>query len=145
MLMRIAGVTTRLPLGLLPLGLPRLARRVAPVALGLALRRLGGIADHLLDRFALLARLAFRFLLGLAHGAFRSLLGLAIGTLRLAHCTGSGNRLPLLPAPDHLRIIRPRSRLELFERLLPRFGGPGEPFLYVVVLIASHRILSGVL
>src|SRR5262245_40831970 len=145
MLMRIAGVTTRLPLGLLPLGLPRLARRVAPVALGLALRRLGGVADHLLDRLALLARLPFGLLLGLARSAFGVRLGFAFGPLRLAHGARSGDGLPLLPSPDHVGIVRPRSRLELLERLLPRLGGPGKPLLYVVVLIASHRILSGLL
>src|SRR5262245_11912377 len=140
MLMRIAGVITPLPLDL-----PRLARRVAPVALGLALRRLGGVADHLLNRLALLAGLAFRLLLGLARGALRDLFGFTFGPLRLAHRACGGDGLPLLPSPDHVGIIRARSRLEFLERLLPRLGGPGKPLLYVIVLIASHRILSGLL
>src|SRR5215475_1283491 len=57
----------------LPLDLPRLARGVAPVALGLALRCLGGIADHLLDRLALLACLAFSLFLGRARHALGGL------------------------------------------------------------------------
>src|SRR6476469_8080683 len=108
MLIRIAGVTASGSL------LPRLAGGIAPVALRLALGRLGVLG----------------------------LLRLALG---LAHLAGGRNRRALFPPLDHLRVVRTRPRLEFLQRLLPRLGGPGEPLLHVVVLEASHCILSRVL
>ena len=80
------------------LGLPRLARGVAPVALGLALGRLGGVADHLLDRLAPLARLALDLLDGLARGALLGFLGLLGLALALRSLAGLGNGRALVRA-----------------------------------------------
>src|SRR5205085_8319890 len=139
MLIRIAGVTASGSL------LPRLAGGIAPVALRLALGRLGGVADHLLDRLAALAGLTLDLLDRFARGALLGFLGLLRLALGLAPLAGGRNRRALFPPLDHLRVVRTRPRLEFLQRLLPRLGGPGEPLLHVVVLEASHCILSRVL
>src|SRR2546430_350253 len=102
MLIRIAGVTALARL----LRLPRLAGGIATVALGLALGRLGRVADHLLDRLTPLAGLPLDLLDCLACGAllgFLGPLGLALGFAPLA---GGRDRRALFPPLDHLRVVR---------------------------------------
>ena len=78
--------------------LPGLAGGVAAVALGLALGGLGGVADHLLDGLALLARLPLDLLLGLALGPLGGFLGPDDRPLLLAHLARGSDGLPLLAA-----------------------------------------------
>src|ERR1700674_2507343 len=107
MLTRNAGVT---PLSHL-LRLPLLARRIAPVALGLALGRLGRVADHLLDRLAPLAGLALDLLDGLPRSPLLGFLGLLGLALRLARLASRGDRHALLLALEHGRVVRAGPRL----------------------------------
>ena len=70
-------------------------------------------------------------------------LALTIGPLLLAHLARGSDGLPLLAALDHVRVVGTRPRLEFLERLLSRLGGPCEPLLHVLVLVAAHCILLG--
>src|SRR5262245_53919672 len=130
MLMRTAGATVALDL----LALPRLACRVAPVALGLALGGFRCVADHLLDGFASLACLALSLLGGLARSALLGFLGLDGGALLFAGLAGVGDGFALGCSRDHCRIVCGRPCLELLQSLLSCLGGPCEPLLHVLVL-----------
>src|SRR6185369_3988211 len=129
--------------GRIRLLLPCLARGIAAVALGFALGGLGGVADQLLDGFALLARLPLDLLLGLALGPLGGFLGPDDRPLLFAGLAGLGNGLALGGARNHRRVVGTRPRLEFLERLLSRLGGPCEPLLHVLVLVAWHCILLG--
>src|SRR5581483_8407809 len=100
-------------------GLARLAGGVAAVALGLALGRLGRVADHLLDGFAPFARLALGSFDRLAGGALFGFLGLLRLALGVPDLAGRGDGRPLLALLDHLGIVSGGTRAEPFQRLLP--------------------------
>src|SRR5687767_4097835 len=92
--------------------LPGLAGRVAGVAGGLALGRLGGIADQLLDGLLALARLALGPIDGLLLGTDAGLLLLLRLADRRPLLAGLSDLETLLAALEHIRIVGRRPRLE---------------------------------
>src|SRR6516165_4029249 len=124
------------------LRLPRLARRIAPVAFGLAFGRLRRVADHLFDRLAPLAHFPLGLFLRLTRRPFGRLLGLLLPTRGLARVAGRGNRHALLAALDHGGVIGPGACAKFLEGVLARLSGTVEPLAEVLVLVVSHGVLS---